>query len=165
MNPLARSLMLVSIIAGFYFIPFASHAVTVGPAKIDVSIDPGQTAVGEIYLANETGIKSTFYSGFEKFIEKNNERIFLPGEPTDLTSWFKMPQSVTLEPGEDIRIPYEIVVPEDAPPGGHFAIIWWSTNPPGGPGGARIVTRAGIVTYIRISGEIIESANVLNFKA
>jgi len=55
-------------------------------------------------------------------------------------------------------------IPEDAPPGGHFAIIWWSTSPPGEPGGARIVTRAGIVTYLRVAGEIIESANALNLR-
>ena len=38
MNSLVKSLILIGIIAGFYFVPLDSYAITVGPAKIDVSI-------------------------------------------------------------------------------------------------------------------------------
>lgn len=157
--------IILFLAVGFLSLPFFySFAVTVGPAKIEYSADPGSVISGKLFLMNETGQAQTFYPGFEKFIEVNGEKRFLPGEESELAKWFETVDSVALAPGEQSNVPFSINLPQNAPPGGHFAVIWWSTAPPDGQG-AKIVTRAGILVYLRVSGEIKESAEVSAFSA
>ena len=145
--------------------PSYSKALTVGPAKMEFSLDPGTETIGNIFLMNEGGEARTLYPSFEKFIEVNGAKQFLPGEYTDLGSWLDMPKSVSFEPGQSKDIPFTLKIPADAPPGGHFVVIWWSTAPPNAKsgGGTSIVTRAGILVYLNVSGEIKETASIENF--
>lgn len=158
------SVILFILASGFLLLPFYSFAVTVGPVKMEYSVDPGGIIEGKLFLMNETGGTQTFYPSFEKFIEVSGEKQFLPKESTELARWFKTENSITLGAGEQKNVPFVIEIPQNAPPGGHFAVIWWSTAPPDGPG-ARIVTRAGILVYLRVSGDIKESGEVLSFDA
>lgn len=142
-----------------------SYAITVGPAKLEYKVDSGAIIEGKILLMNETSEKQIFYPSFEKFIEVNGEKKFLPGEKSELTEWFKFPNEISLGAGERKDIPFKIEVPQNAPPGGHFAVIWWGNKPEGGSGDqVAIVTRAGILVYLQVSGDINESGNLLNFK-
>lgn len=137
-----------------------SRAVTVGPVKLEYSVDPGAIINGELFLQNEGAATNTFYPSFEKFTEANGEKRFMK-EDTDLPTWFKIPGSIVLKAGESRQIPFTLNIPQNAPPGGHFAVIWWSTTPPG-PAGQQvsITTKAGIVVYLRVSGDIKESADI-----
>ena len=139
-------------------------AVTVGPAKIEYRADPGDVIEDTLILINEGNEKQTFYSVFEKFTEVNGEKKFLPAEPTELANWFNLPKNATLEPGEQKRIPFTIEIPQNAPPGGHFAVIWWGNAPPESKQ-VSITTRAGILVYLRVSGEINESGKLVSFSA
>lgn len=153
------------LISGFWLLPLSSLALTVGPVKLEYSIDPGDSISGQILLLNDREETKTFYAVFEKYIEVDDQKQFIAGE-SEIASWFEFPSAVTLGPREQKMIPFTIKVPEDAEPGGHFAVIWWSTAPPvaepGAPGVA-IVTRAGILVYLRISGEIDESGQLKSF--
>jgi len=137
-------------------------AVTVGPAKIEVKTDPGNIVKGKVLVFNEGEEARTFYADFEKFIEINGERKFLPGEETELTNWFQMEKTDSLQPKERKDIPFTIEVPENAPPGGHFAVMWWGTAAPEQKQIA-IVTRAGILVFLQVSGEVNEKGEVLAF--
>ena len=154
---------LILIAAFTVIVPTSVLAVTVGPAKIEYRTDPGAIINDTLILINEGGTKQTFWPAFEKFTEVNGEKKFLLGEPTELANWIKIPKSVTLEPKEQKNIPFTIEIPKNAPPGGHFAVIWWGTAPPEGPKQMSIVTRAGILVYLRVSGEVNESAELLKF--
>ena len=158
----ARFIFLI-LIAVFAVMPSFVSAVTVGPPKIEYRADPGTVIEGTIVLINEGGAKQIFWSAFEKFTEVNGEKKFLPGEPTELANWFKLPKSVTLEPKGQKNIPFTIEIPKNAPPGGHFAVIWWGTAPPEGSKQVSIVTRAGILVYLRVSGEVNESGDLTLF--
>lgn len=142
--------------------PLLSRALTVGPAKIEYATEPGRTISDELLLVNDEDAPRTFYPAFEKFTEANGEKQFLPGEPTELVHWFKVPARITLKPGEQKQVPFTIEVPANAPPGGHFAVIWWSTAPPGAKG-VSIVTRAGILVYLQVSGDVRESGTLTTF--
>lgn len=157
--------VLISFLVAFFLvlhIPASVFAVTVGPTKIAERANPGDTINGNIVLINDTNEEQTMYPSFEKFTESGGQKQFLPGEPTALTNWFRLPQSVTLDPREQKNIPFTIAVPNGAPPGGHFAVIWWGNAPPKGQ--VSIVTRAGILVYLQVSGEINENGEVLAFK-
>ena len=142
--------------------PDYSRAVTVGPAKMEYKIDPGTTVSGQLFILNEGQETRAFYAAFEKFTEVDGQKRFLPSEPTELAQWFKMEKSVTLKAGEQKEIPFTIEIPKNAPPGGHFAVIWWGTAPPGA-GQVAIVTRAGILVYLQVSGEVNEKGEVIDF--
>ncbi len=142
-------------------VPVSVLAVTVGPPKIEYRVDPGTVINDSLLLINESGTQQTFWPAFEKFTEVNGEKSFLPAEPTELASWIKLPKSVTLSPGEQKQIPFTIEVPQNAPPGGHFAVIWWGTASPEKQ--VSIVTRAGILVYLQVSGKINESGKLVSF--
>ena len=145
-------------------LPLPSLALTVGPVKLEHSIDPGNSISGQILLLNDREETKTFYPVFEKYIEVDGEKKFLPGE-SEIASWFELPSAVTLEPNEQKMIPFTIRIPEGAEPGGHFAVMWWSTAPPVKEPGSEvaIVSRVGILVYLRISGEIQESGRLVSF--
>jgi len=146
------------------FFPFASQAVTVGPIKLDYSVDPGDVIEGEFFLMNEGNETQTFYPDFEKFKEENGEKIFLK-EKSDLATWIKTDSSVTLGPGAQKNVAFKIEIPKNAAPGGHFAVVWWGTAPPGDGGQVTIAVRAGILLLIRVSGDIQEEGRILSFQA
>lgn len=138
-------------------------AVTIGPAKMEYRVDPGAVLESNITLINDTDAGQTLYPAFEKFIEVNGEKRFLPAEPTELANWIELPKSVALKSREQKQVPFTIEVPKNAPPGGHFTVIWWSTAPPTGSKQVSIVTRAGILVYLQVSGEVNEKGDVVEF--
>lgn len=153
----------LAILAVITATPIA-HAVTVGPVKLEYVTDPGKTIEGKLFLQNEESVTHSFYPSFEKFTEVNGQKSFTK-EKSDLSTWFQVEQKITLKPGEGRQIPFKIAVPNNAPPGGHFTVIWWSTSPPSESGEqVSIVTRAGILVYLTVSGDVRESGTLSNFR-
>lgn len=142
----------------------AAQAITVGPAKLEYSADPGDTIQGSIFVFNDGAETETLYAAFEKFTEVNGEKKFSPGEAVELANWFRMPHKVTLLPKGQENVPFTIEVPKNAPPGGHFAVIWWGNAPPDS-GQVSIVTRAGVLVYLRVSGDVRENGELLSFSS
>lgn len=149
---------------GLFYFPLIVRAVTVGPVKLEINADPGDVVRGELFLMNDEAQTKIFSPVFEKFIEENGEKHFI-AEEVDLASWFEINYPITLKPQESKNIPFILRIPEDASPGGHFAVIWWSAASPGAGKQVSIVTRAGILVYLTISGEIKEEAKILSFTA
>jgi hypothetical protein len=156
------SLLLLSI---FAFNPERAEAITVGPVKIEYSLNPGETATGQIYLKNDETKAVTLYPTFEGFTEENGNKVFIKGD-TLLKEWFNLAASVTLKAGEGVKVPYILSVPKNAPPGGQFAVIWWSASSPNaGADQVSIQTRAGILVYVNVSGDIVNTAEVTKFQS
>ena len=157
-------LLFASLFLLSFVFPFNSYAVTVGPAKLDYSVNPGNTIEGNFYLKNEEGEDQSFWPSYEKFTEDNGQKKFLKDE-SDLASWINTETPVVLKAGEAKTVPYTIKIPKNAEPGGHFAVIWWSTAPPASQGSAAVsvVTRAGILLMVRVSGDVREGGQLTNF--
>ncbi len=151
-------------LSAVFLVPAVTHAITVGPAKIEQTLNPGETVTGEMFLKNEESEARTFYPAFEKFTEQDGTKVFIKDESL-LSSWISTEKSVTLAPGEDKRFSYSITLPKDAPPGGHFAVVWWSTNPPEASADKQVAiqTRAGILVYVNVRGNVKEAASVRSF--
>lgn len=129
---------------------------------MEYAVDPGEVVSGNFFLLNEGADTKTFYPIFERFVEENGEKKFL-SEKSDLSIWIKTATSVTLTANEQQNVPFTIEIPQNAPPGGHFAVVWWSTAPPDTKGVA-VVTRVGLLLLINVSGDIREGAQILNFR-
>ncbi len=155
--------LLVLSIAVWY--PTLTSAVTVGPVKIEYTSDPGTVMEGEIYIKNEENTDKTLYPSVDQFTEENGEKVFIKDSGL-IADWFETEESVSLKPGESRKIPYTISLPADAPPGGHFAVIWWGTVPPKKDitsEDVSIQTRAGILVYLNVNGNITEKATIKEF--
>lgn len=160
------ALIIVLGVAGALWSASAAHAVTVGPVRLDFFVNPGDTASGTMMVQNEQDQQETFYPSFQKFTENNGVKSF-SNDSGDLAGWFALPASVTLKPGEQKTIPFTVAVPKNAAPGGHFAVMWWGTAPPTAANGQQVsvVTRAGILIYMTVAGDIHEGMTVTNFSA
>lgn len=161
--------LLISCLFVFIFVWFSvsaseARAITVSPAKIEITADPGSVVDSQMQIFNETNARSCFSPSAEKFTESEGRRVFLSGEKSLLAEWTKVPSKVCVEPGEREYIPFVINIPNDAPPGGHFAVFWWGDVPKEGAGSVGISVRAGILVYLRINGAVDETSSVTGFK-
>ena len=142
-----------------------SLALTISPAKIILSADPGETFEAVMRVRNDLERTVTHISSVERYTVRGGEEpIFYP-EGFGLPTWIEVPAELTLGPGESVEVPVKIRVPEDASPGGHYAVIFWATAPPKGEGAVGIVTKVGALVLLEVSGEVIESAEISDFKA
>lgn len=143
--------------------PFVAGAITVGPTRLEYSANPGDVITGQLFLENEQPQPATFYSSFQSFTESDGGRNFVNAD-IGLPTWIHTSSSVALAPGAQTYVPFTIDVPNNAPPGGQYAVIWWSSSPPSGSG-VGVVSRAGILVYLTVSGNITESAGLNGFSA
>lgn len=153
--------LLITLFLAGLVLPQLAGAVGVGPPKLEYRVDPGDAVSGRLFIINDASEKRDFYPVFEKFTVVAGEKKFMPGEKTALTDWFKMPAKVTINAGQKKDVAFTMEVPKNAPPGGHFAVIWWSSAPSGGQ--VSIITRAGILVYVQVSGDVRENGKLLSF--
>lgn len=157
--------LLALIFTGLVAAPLFSFAVTISPAKVILKGDPGQTLSGQISLKNDEGSLKIFRPSIELFTEKEGTKIFLK-DKSDLASWLSVASSTILQPDEKKYLPFTVTIPKNAPPGGHFAVMWWSGSSfpeKSNKEEVSIVTRAGILFYLTVSGDVRQTAEISDF--
>ncbi len=145
--------------------PNNTNALTVNP-RLELNAAPGTSILTDLKVTNEERQSRTFYLRSENFNsqdETGNPSFNLRRE--GLATWIKAPLSITLGPGETINLPVEIDVPAAATPGGHYAAIFFLTEPPdyGDLGNVGIGSKLGSLILLRVSGDFVQDANVLEF--
>jgi len=164
-------LCIVSLFLVSASITFAQNAgLSLTPPIIEEAADPGDVISSSITLENLSDTEERYYL-FVRDIDGVTEigrplyvtDDYLPTE-MNLSRWITLPQSeAVVAPGERVRIPFIIQVPENAPPGGHFAGIFASLEPPqtNVTGvGAGVGYRVGNIINLRVSGDVIEEATI-----
>lgn len=146
----------------FLFIVLAitnlSYALTVGPAKIEFTTDPGQILNFNLFVRNDNNYDSDYYLDVEGFTEVNGEKKFFKDPPEK--SWVKITNNkIFLKAFQDTQLPVKIEVPKNAPPGGHFLAIWVGSGAPKEEAGqVGIVSRVGSLIFINVRGNAIYKA-------
>jgi hypothetical protein len=144
-------------------------AMTISPPVQEFIADPGSVEKGMVKLYNDEDNAKTLYVNVQRFTARGEkgEPGFFDEEIDDymLASWIHLERTqITLEPGQRIEIPYIISVPSYAEAGGHYAAIFWSTQPPNVEGsGVAIASKIGSLVLLRVQGEIIEQGRLLDF--
>jgi hypothetical protein len=150
----------------FSFAPRTAQALTVSPARLEIDGNPSSQLKIDMVLTNDKDENQAFFSSYANF-EAQGES----GTPnfvdsaTDLASWMNVPGTVTLTPFETKTIPLVINIPKTADPGGHFAAVFWSTQPAksGNEGQVAIGAKLGILVLLRVNGDVPEGGSILNF--
>lgn len=155
------------LLFGFIFVNKA-FALTISPARIEISGDPGTTVTKEITLYNDSKNSSeTYYisyTNFESQGETGSPRFVEP--KNDLGTWMRTPgESVTIEAGKSKTIPLTINIPKDAYAGGHFAVVFFGSNPNTNDGGqVSVGAKTGTLVLLSVNGDVLESGGLVDFK-
>ncbi len=169
---LRRVLAFVVAFIGSCVLASSANALTVSPAVIDYDADPGKTISGKIKIFNDSGATFTYDVTTQRFQaggETGEPEIITEGTDNvvnDLKDWinFNGEKRVTLDAGQSKEFTYEITVPQNAEPGGHYAVAFF-THSSGieGESGLGLGAKLGVLFLVNVSGDINESSSFLNF--
>lgn len=142
-----------------------ANALTVGPAKIEFTANPGETLTFNLFIRNDSDWDERYYIVVEGFTDVQGERKFFENPPEK--DWVVIQEKeIFLKSKDDIQIPVKINIPESAPPGGHFLAIWAGTGAPKKEAGqVGIAARVGSLVFINIRGNAIYKATISKFDA
>jgi hypothetical protein len=150
-------------------------SLTVTPPFFQITMNPGDYWASAIKVVNTNPDDLTVYAtpmdmtaegeqGYGKFIPS------LPEDRDALANWFTITaNAITVAPGQSAEIPFEIRVPADASPGGHYGAIMIGNRP------ANVTAQSGpllrvssLVTslfFVRVQGAVTESGDIREFSA
>jgi hypothetical protein len=158
-------LALFSIITfGIFILPNNSFAITLTPTRFEISGNPGETLSEEVMLINEDDTAQTYYLSFSNFEAQGDSGSPAFVDPKDdLGTWITADiSSIYLAPHQQKIVPFKVSIPQNAEPGGHFAVIFWGTSPAGG-GGVSVGAKTGVLVLLSVKGDVKEAAGLLNF--
>lgn len=147
------------------FCALEAKALTTNP-RIEISGDPGARATTTIKVTNEVRESRTYYLRAENFNSQDET-----GVPSfnlrreGLSTWIDVPSTITLGPGETIELPIGINIPANAEPGGHYAAVFFLTDPPAADsaGVVALSSKLGTLILLRVNGEFVQDADILEF--
>ncbi len=157
---LGTSILAVSLIS-----LLSASALTISPARAELTGDPGETIQGTFTLVNQLDSDQTYYTSVENF-EAQGET----GTPNftsskeGLPTWVKIIEKVVLKKGERATISYSVVIPTDADSGGHFGAIFLSTvAPSAGEGQVSVGAKIGMLLFLKVTGTVKEQGGLSAF--
>lgn len=156
------------ISAGFLLMilisPVDVSALTVGPVKFTVTLEPGEMLDEKIILYNETQSPLQLKADVTNITFAPGERgVPIPAGMygvDSLANWIKLWQKeVILQPNERKEIPFRIRLSDTANPGGYYAQIAWSPVVQMGSE-IRAIEKIASLILLRVEGDVKESASV-----
>lgn len=152
-----------------------SQTLSVTPPLFQLSALPGDIWQSSVKVVNGNPYPLTVYAevvNFEAMGEAGQGR-FVPlqrddVDKTELGSWIQIAKGPHLVPREQTKeITFFVEVPDNAPPGGHYAAILVSTEPPEDTGELLAVKTSQAVTslfFVRIEGDVNEAGAIREFR-
>lgn len=150
----------------------------VGPGKIEMELEPGQTGTFDLMVSNRLGTDKSFSLDIEDFkgTDDPNKTVELLGNdkgPYSLRDFVKVEKkTVDIEHGKRVRIPVSVSIPKNAEPGGLYGSVVVGTlsknNDTKSESGVTatnpIFTRVGVLIFIKIKGEVEQNGKLVDFK-
>ena len=154
-------------------LPQITAALTLTPPLLEIGVEPGREITSKIKVFNESDSTISLYPSTANFTAKDEigTPYFLFVEEEGLASWIEItPGPIVLLPGERQDVVFNVKVPEDADPGGHYAGIFFGSAPPvidSEAGQVTVVSKLGVLLLFRVSGDVtvrnaIQEFHILN---
>ena len=140
----------------------------VGPGKVELELNPGESETVNVTLSNRMGSEKTFTVVVEDFVgsESTEQPVVLLGDqrgPYSLQDYLVVPsQEMTVGHAERIVIPITVSVPTDAEPGGRYGSVLFQTKSESIENGAK--PSASIIVSPVGKGRAILFADNPNFR-
>lgn len=149
----------------------ASGSFSLSPAKVEVSINPGQTIERDLKIVNNLGRQANFQISIQDIAPSGDEKnpINLLGPelgPYSLKNYLK-PEvgDFALRDKESRVISIKIVIPKDTPPSGLYGAVTVSTYAASSSeANARIVSSLGALYFVKINGPVREVGQLTDFR-
>ncbi len=148
-----------------------STTISLSPVSKNYKLDPGKTEADFVTITNNGDTTFTFKLTAEPYSIKNasyEPDYFTVRKNTDIKSWISFEQTMyTLEPKVSVKVPYRILTPNNANPGGHYGVIFAEIQPEKvqtEQTSLRQKSRVGMVVYSTVSGEYKMGGNVLSIR-
>jgi hypothetical protein len=153
-----------------------SLSLSVTPTLFEMAANPTQVWESSVKVINSNPYDITVFPSVVNFAPQGEtgQGKFLPvfdhsADGTTLAEWIDIKnEPITIKSETSAQVPFRVMVPEDASPGGHFAAILISTQPPKNDSGALSVRTSQIVTslfFVRIAGDVVEKGSIRSFSS
>ena len=143
----------------------------VGPGRVEIELQPGQTVTYEITVANRISDGRIFDLTVEDMAgtDDGSRSVVLLGDergPYSIRDYISFPEtSFKLDLGERARIPVTISIPKDAEPGGFYGSVLVSTTKteadPEASAKSPIVARIGTLFFVSVPGDVVRAGETL----
>ncbi|MBU1663341.1 DUF916 domain-containing protein [Patescibacteria group bacterium] len=153
------------------------NALTISPPLIEIDANPGEVVKKTIKIITDANTQGIYYPSVANFTARGEEgepRFLEQSEQEEVKSyaladWIEIDQSpVGLKKNEKAEVSFTVKVPDNAEPGGHYGVIFFSTQPPTfeqGQTAIGVVGKLGSLILVRVAGDIKEQGNLLEFGA
>ena len=177
-----KKIIFISLFLGYCFLGFAlkvkaqsALGLSAIPPRLEVTVKPGQHITKEIKIRNESDTVRIINTDVVDFIVTDDK-----GTPIRLpisekinrwasSTWVQVGNQNKIKPGETKSMMITIIVPENATPGGHYAMILHNPNNEAvfseTGSKASIETNVGTLLYITVPGKITQDAKIDYFTA
>jgi hypothetical protein len=140
-------------------------SINIDPSNIKVTLKPGETKDGEIFVQNLGGDKIKIKAYTEDWIyASDGSKVFMkPGSSVySCSSWIKLdPEDLDLAPKEIKKVKYTLTSPSNAS-GGHVSVIFFEAVMDKSAGIA-VSGRIGTIVYQDAEGDIKRSGEIKEF--
>jgi hypothetical protein len=150
-----------------------SLALSVTPPFSQMVVEPGDVFKSYVKIINTNIFPLTVYATPVNFAsaDENGTPSFIPlvgetPEKSTLASWITVAKEpLEVLPESSAQLEYTITVPENAPPGGHFAAILIGTKPPEGSKNDSVKTSQVVSSLfmVRVTGDVKEEGQIREF--
>lgn len=149
----------------------AGRSITILPPKFELFANPSDIVSERIRLRNDSSFPASYTVKIEDFTSSGEEghvvlEEFSNDSAYSLAAWIEPEKrEITLQPGEESSLSFNINVPRDAEPGGHYASIIFQSGGTSIEGGASVAQRIGSLILLKITGNVEEIAEIESFDA
>lgn len=151
-------------------------SLTAIPPRLEINVQPGEVVTKTIKVRNDSTVERAVSVDIKDYIVSDQTGTPIQLDPTAETgsnrwaaaSWIQVsPSRLLIKPGETKAVVVTVIAPEDALPGGHYAMIIHSPDSGGSlsQSGASIVTNVGTLLYLKVPGPIHQEAKIKEFSA
>lgn len=162
-----------------FLVPFTTQVkaqststLTAIPPKVQLTGAPGENLQETIKVRNDSEQEIVINSISKDFIVKDDKGTPIPVEEEvatrwSLSSWMQIsPDKALMKPGDTQPVNVLIQIPQDATPGGHYAMILHSPDYSAtmGQTGSKLSQNVGTLVYLTVEGDITENAEITRFE-
>ena len=150
-----------------------NSGISVSPPMVELLAEKGKTYSQKIKVSNPSNTVIELYPISMNFTSdgEGGQPKFVAAESGDekysLATWIKVSQTnIAVAPQQIVEFEYVINVPRNAEPGGHYGVIFFSTQPQETSGSSTrvsISSMVGSLIMLSVDGAISESAMVQDF--
>ena len=138
--------------------------LSLAPAITEIALQPAQSAQATLRLTNQTDDQLVISTSSQSLIPDDMVIDSSKRTQYDAAEWISLVQGdYILDPFETREVKVDIVVPDNAGPGGHYATIRFKpVTPPAADQQIKVESEVAALLFINVAGDIQENIEFLN---